>query len=437
MIRMAEYKKQEKLDIKLTFLIGFAFFCTQISWSLYNSQVPISLLAYISSIAIVGLLMGLDNLVGVFIQPIMGNVSDNTRTKWGRRMPYIMIGIPVSAIFFALIAFESSLYSLLFFMVCFIIAMSFYRSQTVALMPDFIQPQHRSKANSIINMMSAISMVAASLISLFLVDISLQLAFITVSIIMIIALIVLLLTVKEKNAYSYQLLLKTEADAGQKLKKEREKVGLIASIKDVLAEKDKSTITMLFAIFFISVGWASLTALLSAYGMNVLGLTRGQAGGLMLYGSIAFLVFAFPLAILAERYGRRLFIKIGLLIFSTSLIVGFFMRNLLIIYILITLIGIAYACIIVNTIVIIWGLAPSEKKIGTYTGMYYLFTFSAEIFGPGLVGLFTDLTGWEYFFLNGAVFLIVALILMFFVKREQAELTEEQKLAKKKALQGE
>lgn len=432
---MSENEIQEKLDIKLTFLIGFAFFCTSISWSLYNQQVPISLLAYISSIAIVGLIMGLDNLVGVVVQPVMGNKSDNTRTKWGRRMPYIMIGIPVSAIFFALIAFETSIYSLLFFMFCFIVAMSFYRSQTVALMPDFIQPQHRSKANSIINMMSAISLVAASLISLFLVDLSLQLAFITVSIIMIIGLIVLILTVKEKNAYSYQLLLKAEADAGEKIKDQKEKVGLKASFKDVLEEDDKSTITMLFAIFFISVGWAALNALLGPYGVIVLGLTRGQAGGLMLYGAIAFLVSAFPLAVLAEKYGRRLFIKIGLVIFSSCLILGFFIRDLLVVSILIFFIGIAYACIIVNTIVIIWGLAPSEKKIGTYTGMYYLFTFSAEIFGPGLVGLMTDLTGWEYFFLNGAMFLIVALILMFFVKREEAELTEEQKLAKKKALQ--
>jgi len=432
---MPEYELQEKLDIKLTFLIGFAFFCTSISWSLYNQQVPISVLAYISSIAIVGLIMGLDNLVGVFVQPVMGNASDNTRTKWGRRMPYIIIGIPVSALFFALIAFESSLWSLLFFMFCFIVAMSFYRAQTVALMPDFIQPQHRSKANSIINMMSAISLVAASLISMFLVDISLQLAFITISIIMIVGLIVLILTVKEKNAYSYQLLLIAEAKTGEKVKEEKEKVGLKESFKDVLEEDDKSTITMLIAIFFISVGWAALNALVGPYGVIVLGLTRGQAGGLMLYGGLAFLVSAFPLAVLAEKYGRRLFIKIGLAIFSSCLIIGFFVRDVMVISIIILFIGIAFACIIVNTIVIIWGLAPSEKKIGTYTGMYYLFTFSAEIFGPGLVGLLTDLTGWEYFFLNASVFLIIALILMFFVKREEAELTEEQKLAKKKALQ--
>jgi Na+/melibiose symporter-like transporter len=233
-------------------------------------------------------------------------------------------------------------------------------------------------------MMSAISLVGASLISMFLVDISLQLAFITVSIIMIVGLIVLILTVKEKNAYSYQLILKTEEEAGEKVKKEKEKVGLVKSFKDVLEEKDKSTITMLVAIFFISVGWAALNALLSAYGMIVLGLTRGQAGGLMLFGAITFLLSAFPLAVLAEKYGRRLFIKIGLFIFAGSLIIGFFVRDLMMVYIIIALIGIAYSCIIVNTIVIIWGLAPSERKIGTYTGMYYLFTFSAEIFGPGL-----------------------------------------------------
>ncbi len=252
---------------------------------------------------------------------------------------------------------------------------------------------------------------------------------------MIVACIVLIVTVKEKNAYSYQMLIKLEEETGEKIKEKKEKVGLGKSFKDVLKEKDKSTLLMLFAIFFISVGWAALNALLSVYGMNVLGLTRGQAGGLMLYGAIAFLISAFPLAVLAEKYGRRLFIKIGLALFSGCLIVGFFFQSVLVVTIVIALIGVAYACIIVNTIVIIWGLAPDEKRIGTYTGMYYLFTFSAEIFGPGLVGLLTDFTGWEYFFLNGAIFLIGALFLMFFVKREEAELTEEKKLAKKKAIQ--
>jgi MFS-type transporter involved in bile tolerance (Atg22 family) len=303
------------------------------------------------------------------------------------------------------------------------------------LLADFIQPQHRSKANSIINIMNAVSIVVASLVSILLVDISLQLAFITVSVLMIISLIILTITVNENNAYSYQLLIKMEEESGTKIKQNREKISLVESFKDVMAEKDKSTLFMLFAIFFIAVGWAALNALLSSYGVIVLGLTRGQAGGLIIYGAVTFLISAYPLAVLAEKYGRRLFIKIGLFVFSICLIIAFFFQNVLILSIVIAFIGIAYACVIVNTVVIIWGLTPSEKKIGTYTGLYYVFFFSAEIFGPGLVGLLTDLTGWEYFFLNAAIFLIIAFVLMFFVKREEAELTEEKKIAIQKAFQ--
>ena len=427
--------KQEKLDVRLTFFIGFASLAIQTSWALYDSQVPISLFFYIGSIALVGLIMGIDNLAGVIIQPIMANVSDNTRTRWGRRMPYIMLGIPISAIFFALISFETSLFTLLLFIFCFIIAMGFYRAQSTILLADFIQPHHRSKANSIINIMNALSIVVAAVISLLLVDINLQLAFITVAVLMIVALIVLILTVDENNAYAYQLIIKQEEKSNEKIKEKKEKVSLVGSFKEVMAEKDKSTILMLFAIFFIAVGWAALNSLISSYGVIVLGLTRGQAGGLIIYGAITFLISAYPLAVLAEKYGRKLFIKIGLSIFSVSLIIGFFFQNVIILSIIIALIGIGYACVIVNTVVIIWELTPSERKIGTYTGLYYVFMFSAEIFGPGLVGLLTDITGWEFFLLNGALFLIIALILMFFVKREEAELTEEQKLAKKKALQ--
>ena len=35
--------------------------------------------------------------------PIIGHLSDNTRTKWGRRKPYIILGIPITFIFAVLI----------------------------------------------------------------------------------------------------------------------------------------------------------------------------------------------------------------------------------------------------------------------------------------------------------------------------------------------
>ena len=80
-------KEQEKLAVGQVFLISLAFFTTGITWRMYNSQVSIMLFIFLGSYALVGAFMAMDNLIGLFIQPVMGNVSDRTRTRMGRRMP--------------------------------------------------------------------------------------------------------------------------------------------------------------------------------------------------------------------------------------------------------------------------------------------------------------------------------------------------------------
>ncbi|TVQ14822.1 MAG: MFS transporter [Balneolaceae bacterium] len=50
-----------------------------------------------------GLLGGLPRLFDALTDPIMGFISDNTNTQWGRRRPYIFIGAILSGIFFVLL----------------------------------------------------------------------------------------------------------------------------------------------------------------------------------------------------------------------------------------------------------------------------------------------------------------------------------------------
>ena len=59
----------------------------------------------------------------------------------------------------------------------------------------------------------------------------------------------------------------------------------------------------------------------------------------------------------------------------------------------------------------------------------------AAIFGPMIVGGLTDLFGDPSLLLNGAFFFIIAFIMMIFLKRGEVELTEEEKLAREKAIQ--
>lgn len=53
--------------------------------------------------ALVGLLGALPRLTDAITDPLMGYISDNTRSRWGRRRPYIFVGAIVSGVVFALL----------------------------------------------------------------------------------------------------------------------------------------------------------------------------------------------------------------------------------------------------------------------------------------------------------------------------------------------
>jgi len=52
---------------------------------------------------LVGLLGALPRFLDAFTDPLMGYISDQTKSKWGRRRPYIFIGAIVSGIIFAML----------------------------------------------------------------------------------------------------------------------------------------------------------------------------------------------------------------------------------------------------------------------------------------------------------------------------------------------
>ena len=431
---------EEKLNVKLTFYIGLAFFTTGIAWGLYDTQVNQQLETYLGLLALVGFWMALDNILGVIIQPIMGSISDNTRSRFGRRTPYIIIGVILSATFFAFIptGFGTSFMLLLIWMFLFGISMGFYRSQAVALMPDFVRPHNRSKANAIINLMGGIGAVIAFTLGLVGDSIGFQTIFIIVSVIMIVALAIFLWKVKEVEAYSYKLLLDAETKEGKKIKQGIEKPKLIESLKDIAKEDDKATLIMLLAIFFWFVGYQGIQSLFTIYATdpNILDQSPGFASFMLNFVALPFILFAIPAGIIATKTGRRKTIKVGLILMISALIFGTFAQKSLIATILALVIaGIGWAMVNVNSITVIWELAPSIEKIGTYTGVYYFFSVLAAILGPIIVGAITDLTGRAFLLSNAAIFLVIAFLLMFLVKRGEVELSEEEKLRRRKAIQ--
>lgn len=88
-----------KLNYWKTLKVGLAFAIIMVFWTAYDYVVPLLLEhAYGLPNSIRGLVMGLDNLLSLFLLPIFGRISDKTHTRWGRRTPFIVVGTLVSVV---------------------------------------------------------------------------------------------------------------------------------------------------------------------------------------------------------------------------------------------------------------------------------------------------------------------------------------------------
>ncbi len=98
-----------KLNYKKTIKVGFAFAIIILFWSVYDFVVPLLLEnAFGLSNFWRGAIMGLDNLLSLFMLPLFGKFSDKTKTKYGRRTPYIVIGTVLAVIFMVFIPVSAS-----------------------------------------------------------------------------------------------------------------------------------------------------------------------------------------------------------------------------------------------------------------------------------------------------------------------------------------
>lgn len=379
--------------MKKTWLLGFGFFSISITWALYNAFVPFFLEKFLTSTALIGFMMTIDNYFALFLQPWIGSRSDRTNSRFGKRMPYLLIGMPLAALFGALIPWHTGLLTLILFMVLMNLSMSLYRSPTVALMPDITPDNKRTQANGVINFMGGIGSIIAFGGGAFLYETHTSLPFLSASILTLICLAILLYTIKEKrDALAY-------APTDQKT---------TISFK---GEWNRPTLFLLGAIFFWFLSYQGVEAFFTLYGKNHLQLTEGQSSFSLAFFSLAFVLAAIPSGLLGNRFGKKPVIAIGIV----GLIVIFaaisFVDSLLPLRIMLIVGGIFWAMININSYPFIIALGK-EQSIGTRTGIYYLVSSLAAITSPPLLGGLIDLFGYSVLFYFASGGMIIALLFL-------------------------
>ncbi|ASJ05755.1 sucrose transporter [Thermococcus barossii] len=414
------------------FLLGFGFFGISIIWALYNAYVPIFLQdTFHLSKTVTGFIMTIDNLFAVLLLPFLGALSDMTRTRLGRRKPYILLGAPSAAIMFALIPISRMYENLALFMGTIVFMnffMALFRSPVVAFMPDITPSEKRSQANGIINFMGGLGALLAYFGGKVLYDMNYAYPFYMGAAIMLLANLLVVLFVPEPEEYRVpgkklnirKLLAETSHKSFGELKE---------NLKDVFASHEKSLLAILLAIFLWFIAFNSLETFFTSYAKYYLGIEESTGAFMLGLFSLSFMIFAIPAGFIGARVGRRRTITLGLIIIIGILVGAYLVgegqkpeSSSLSDPVVMTFMGLffvgglGWAMVNVNSLPMVVDMT-TEEKLGGYTGLYYFFSQAANLVAPPLAGAFLDVIGYRTLIPFSIAFFILAAIAMQFVRR--------------------
>ena len=401
-----------KLNYKRTILIGLAFLSISAFWQMYDNIIPLILKnSFELGETVTGVIMAADNILALFLLPLFGLLSDRTDTRIGKRMPFIIAGTVLSAIFLLILpAADRGRNLTLFIVILFLtlLSMGLYRSPSVALMPDLTPKPLRSKGNAVINLMGAVGGVYSLIMIQVLVGKGTKPnyfpLFLSIALLMVICVAVLFLTVKEKNI-PQEMMTETETAAS-----ETEKGSAL------LPDVKRSLIFMLSSIALWYIAYNAVTTAFSRYATHVWGMENGGYANCLMVATVAAIISYIPIGALSSRIGRKKTILIGVAMLAFCYLCAAFYNNYHVsMNLFFGIIGFAWAAINVNSFPMVVEIA-SSGDVGKYTGYYYTFSMAAQVVTPILSGYLLEHISYRTLFPYSVFFSVMAFFTMLMVR---------------------
>ena len=297
-----------KLDNRRTILVGFAFMAICAFWQVYDSIVPLILKkTFDMNDTLSGFIMALDNILALFMLPFFGSLSDRTKTRIGRRMPYILCGTVAACIFTVLLPIANNAKNLTLFMTALglvLISMATFRSPAVALMPDVTVKPLRSRANAIINLTGTVGGIAMLGAIALLVpkgeNPNYLPLFLFLVVFMLVCVAVLVLTIREPKLHSQML-----ADSAALGEPDEQEEKQETAHTPMPREMRRSFLLVLASIFLWFMGYNAITTAFSKYANIYWGLEGGAFAYTLIIAQAAAIMAYIPVGMIATKIGRR------------------------------------------------------------------------------------------------------------------------------------
>ncbi len=103
-------------------------------------------------------------IVNILVQPTVGMISDYTRSRWGRRKPYIAIGAVLDVVFVAGVALSNTFLSVTAFLFLFQFSSNFAQGPFQGYVPDLVPDKQVSLASAMVGAMQTVGYIVGNIV---------------------------------------------------------------------------------------------------------------------------------------------------------------------------------------------------------------------------------------------------------------------------------
>ncbi len=305
---------------------------------------------------LIGLLLAIGPFISALINPTIGRLSDRTWTRFGRRLPFVLAGIPISTVVLFLIPSAPSYTALLLLFAIRAVLVSIGGVPLMSLIPDMTPPAHRGRIISMFMVVGGIGAIFIQVSGKFFWEENFELVYYLAGVLSLV-IIPPLFFIREPEPEPAQLALA------------RERTGLsYRTIVTSFVERDPVAFFLASAALRY-LGTELVITYLTLFAITDLAISIGDAALAIAASGVARLVLAVPVGRLVDSMDRkRLMLYCTLLLALIHLATGFAVWNLTGLYVVLLAGAVAGTLDMIASGPLFMDLMPPERR-GELTGL--------------------------------------------------------------------
>ncbi|GFR35860.1 MFS transporter [Thermobrachium celere] len=370
------------------YIIGLPNLGVGLLWAMNMSVIPLFISKLNVSNAQQGRLISMGAFTGIFVQYLVGLLSDRSNFKMGKRKPYMIMGSILSALFLTLLPYSKGYSTAFILAFLFYFFLNFYQGPYYSLIPEAVDENQIGLANGFARVVSVVGSAIIFMLGPKLWDINFKYPFYLGAVLGLLTVIITVFLVSE--------------DTSKYEKPNRISFDFI---------KFPSVIKLYLSVFMVYMSFGFITPFFVKYCTTNLNISNTDANNALLILTLAGAVFAVPIGKLADKIEKRKVLLLGVVLFALSLALGTFITSKVALFVMMSVIGIGFIAIQITTYSILAEIVPPER-LGEFMGMMNLFISLPQFLANNIMGYMLDTFGYRVYFPTAAIAMVIAGIIV-------------------------